>query len=121
MKSFHESTIQPQESKENPENPDLLNVTVIQTQNDYSQLHRKSYHESKLTGTIQMPESMENPRNPRNPDLVNLTVIQPQNDLDLDAIDSELYWLWNTDESKNSRFFFHYQVLINCILPELFF
>ena len=103
MKSFHESTIQTQESKENPENPDFASVTVIQTQNDHSQLHRKSFHESKSTSIIQMPAFKENPRNPRNPripknlDLVNLTLIQPQKDLDLDAIDSELYWLWNTD------------------------
>ena len=98
MKSFHESTIQTQESKENTENPDLANLTVIPSQNDYSQLHRKSCHESKLKGTIQMPESMENPRNPKNTDLVNVTLIQPQKDLDLDAIDSELYWLWNTEK-----------------------
>ena len=91
MKSFHESTIQPQESKENPQNPDLANLTVIPPQNDYSQLHRKNYHESKPTSIIQISESMENPKNPKNLDL-----IQPQNDLDLDAIDSELYWLWNT-------------------------
>ena len=90
MKSFHESTIQPQESKENPENPDLVNLTVIQPQKDYSQLHRKIYHESKPTSIIQIPESMENPK--------NLDLIQPQNDLDLDAIDSELYWLWNTEK-----------------------
>ena len=75
-------------------------MTVIQPQKDYSQLHRKSYHESQPTSTIQMPESLENPKNPKNPDLVNVTVIQPQKDLDLDAIDSELYWLWNTDNSK---------------------
>ena len=103
MKSFHESTIQTQESKENPENPDLVNLTVIQPQKDYSQLHRKSFHESQSTSIIQMPAFKENPRNPRNPknpDLVNVTLIQPQKDLDLDAIDSELYWLWNTDNSK---------------------
>ena len=93
MKSFHESTIQPQESNENPENPDLANLTVIPPQNDYSQLHRKIYHESKPTSIIQISESMENPKNPKNLDL-----IQPQNDLDLDAIDSELYWLWNTEK-----------------------
>ena len=93
MKSFHESKIQLQESKENPQNPDLANLTVIPPQKDYSQLHRKTYHESKPTSIIQISESMENPKNPKNLDL-----IQPQNDLDLDAIDSELYWLWNTEK-----------------------
>ena len=100
MKSFHESIIQTQESKENPENPDLVNLTVIQPHKDYSQLHRKSFHESQSTSIIQMPAFKENPRNPKNPDLVNMTLIQPQKDLDLDAIDSELYWLWNTNNSK---------------------
>ena len=90
MKSFHESTIQPQKSKENPQNPDLANLTVIPPQNDYFQLHKKIYHESKPTSIIQISESMKNPK--------NLDLIQPQNDLDLDAIDSELYWLWNTEK-----------------------
>ena len=98
MKSFHESKIQLQESKENPQNPDLANLTVIPPQKDYSQLHRKSYHESKATSTFQMPESTENPINPKNLDLIDVTFIQPQKDLDLDAIDSELYWLWNTEK-----------------------
>ena len=98
MKSFHQSTIQTQESKENPENPDLANLTVIQSQNNYSQVQNiKSFHESKPTDIIQMPESMENPK--------SLDLIQPQKDLDLDAIDSELYWLWNNDNSKNLIFF----------------
>ena len=105
MKSFHESIIQTQDSKENPENPNLANVTVIQPHKDYSQLHRKSFHESQSTSMIQMPAFKETPRNQKNPDLVNVTLIQPQKDLDLDAIDSELHWLWNTNNSKNLYFF----------------